>query len=182
MTPEPSISDEAVRAKTGKDWGEWFAILDTAGGMEMDHKAIVAYLAERYDVGGWWQQMITNTYEVGRGRRQVHEMPGGFEISRSKTLAVPIGRLYNAWDDAGRIEDWLGDPVGEVRETTPGKSIWIEWPDGYSRVNVRFYEKDPEKSQVTVQHTKLADAGEAEAMKRYWSGKLNDLKDYLAGP
>jgi hypothetical protein len=28
---EPPISDEAVKAKTGKPWSEWFAILDAAG-------------------------------------------------------------------------------------------------------------------------------------------------------
>jgi hypothetical protein len=30
----PSISDEAVLAKTGKGWGEWFGELDRAGALD----------------------------------------------------------------------------------------------------------------------------------------------------
>ncbi len=32
------MSDAAVKAKTGKDWQQWFAILDRAGAMKMSHK------------------------------------------------------------------------------------------------------------------------------------------------
>jgi hypothetical protein len=69
---EPSISSEAVKAKTGKDWPEWFAILDAADAQKMSHKEIVALLAEKYQVGSWWQQMVTVTYEQGRGLRDRH--------------------------------------------------------------------------------------------------------------
>ena len=31
------MSDEAVKAKTGKTWKQWFAILDKAGAKQMTH-------------------------------------------------------------------------------------------------------------------------------------------------
>jgi hypothetical protein len=34
----PRMSDEAVKAKTGKTWKEWFAILDKAGASELSHQ------------------------------------------------------------------------------------------------------------------------------------------------
>ncbi|HEV2131312.1 MAG TPA: DUF4287 domain-containing protein [Longimicrobiaceae bacterium] len=46
-------SDEAVRAKTGKVWEEWFRELDATGAAEMSHKEIVAHLAAHYEIGGW---------------------------------------------------------------------------------------------------------------------------------
>ena len=36
MRKEAGISDEAVRAKTGRTWGEWFAILDGAGARKLE--------------------------------------------------------------------------------------------------------------------------------------------------
>ncbi|RPI21653.1 MAG: DUF4287 domain-containing protein, partial [Chloroflexota bacterium] len=53
---EPTMSDEAVKAKTGKDWQTWFEILDGAGAKQMSHKEIVAFLVREYQVGSWWQQ------------------------------------------------------------------------------------------------------------------------------
>jgi len=57
------MSDEAVKAKTGKTWKQWFALLDKAGAQKLTHKAIVKYLSEKQNVGPWWCQMVTVTYE-----------------------------------------------------------------------------------------------------------------------
>ena len=59
----PRMSDAAVKAKTGKTWSEWFVVLDKAGAKKMDHKEIVAYVSERYEVESWWWQMVAVTYE-----------------------------------------------------------------------------------------------------------------------
>lgn len=32
------MSDKAVKAKTGKDWRQWFSILDKAGAAKMSHR------------------------------------------------------------------------------------------------------------------------------------------------
>jgi hypothetical protein len=91
------ISDEAVQNATGKVWEEWFAILDSAGGEGMTHKEIVAFLAEHHQVASWWQQSVTNTYEQARGKRGKHQMPEGYQISRSpyffRSLARPLRSL-----------------------------------------------------------------------------------------
>src|SRR5512134_2277217 len=88
------MSDEAVRAKTGRIWPEWFAILDAAGAQQMTHQQIVAYLHNEHGVGPWWQQMVTVTYEQARGMRAKHQMPDGYQVSVSKTIAAPAAALY----------------------------------------------------------------------------------------
>lgn len=82
-----AIGDTAVKARTGKTWAEWFANLDGAGATRMSHKEIVAYLGGHHQVPEWWQQMVTVTYEQGRGLREKHETPGGFQVSVTKTIS-----------------------------------------------------------------------------------------------
>ena len=178
---QPGISNESVKAKTGKDWSEWFAVLDAAGARQMDHKAIVAYLSNEHGVGSWWQQMVTVTYEQARGLREKHENPQGFQISRSKTLDVPVERLFAAWKDEAQRLAWLPDPAFTIRTQTANKILRITWTDGQSSLDVAFYPKGPSKTQITVQHSKLKDAAQAETMKSYWSEALDRLTGYLAG-
>jgi hypothetical protein len=47
-------SNEAVRAKRGKVWAQWFKILDEAGAKKMTHKDIAAYLHDKQGVPSWW--------------------------------------------------------------------------------------------------------------------------------
>jgi len=64
------ISDEAVRAKTGKGWEEWFRILDTWGAKEKRHTQSAKHLLEHYEVGPWWAQAVTIRYEWERELRK----------------------------------------------------------------------------------------------------------------
>lgn len=174
------ISDAAVRAKTGKGWAEWLAVLDAAGAMKMGHKGIVAHLKEHHGVEPWWQQMVTVAYEQERGLREVHQMPQGYQISISKTLNAPVAELYEAWQQVARRRRWLPEAALRVRQAAPGRSLRITWPDGVTSVEVSFSTRGEGKGQVTVQHSRLADAAEAERMKAYWDRALGRLKESLA--
>lgn len=173
------MSDEAIRAKTGKTWDEWFAILDAAGARDFDHKGIVAYLHEHHGVGPWWTQGVTVGYEQARGMRQKHQKPSGFEISRSKTLGVPLSTLFAAFDDQKIRVKWLKEPAMVIRKSTRDKSMRITWVDGETDVTVNFYSKGDGKSQVALQHSKLKDAAQSERMKTYWGEKLEALQGIL---
>jgi uncharacterized protein YndB with AHSA1/START domain len=177
---EPSMSDEAVKAKTGRVWSEWFAILDAAGAQQMSHKEIVALLSEQYEVGAWWQQMVTVSYERAR-LREKHEMPSGYRISRSKTLDAPLEKVFAAWTEESQRLRWLAEPGLTLRKATPGKNARFTWEDDQSAVEARFTAKGADRTQVSVQHDKLADTAQAEKMKVYWSEALEKLERWLAG-
>jgi hypothetical protein len=70
--PGPQISSEAVKAKTGKTWDEWFALLDANGCAKMDHREIVAVLLKIFHVEDWWQQMNNVSYEQASSKRLLH--------------------------------------------------------------------------------------------------------------
>jgi uncharacterized protein YndB with AHSA1/START domain len=175
------MSDESVSAATGKTWSEWFSLLNAAGARNWTHQQIVAHLHEQHGVGPWWQQMVTVQYEREAGLRDKHQRPDGFQISVSKTINRPIADVFEAWSDAGMRAKWIADPGFTVRKATPCKSMRITWIDGSTSVEAMFYEKGVGKCQVTAQHSKLADAETAAAMKTYWSEQLEKLKSMLEG-
>ncbi len=57
------ISDETVRAKTGKGWAECFAILDEWGAPVKGHTRSARHLLEQYGLSLWWAQAVTIRYE-----------------------------------------------------------------------------------------------------------------------
>ena len=63
------IGDDAVRAKTGKCWEEWFAILDDCWARRYGHTACAKYLRDEHGLAPWWAQAVTIRYEWERRLR-----------------------------------------------------------------------------------------------------------------
>src|ERR671912_2178939 len=103
----PRMSDEAVKAKTGKTWKEWFAVLDRADAKKMTHQEIANYLHTKHAVPPWWTQMVTVTYEQQAGLRDKHQRPDGYQISVSRTINVPLAKLYNSVSNEKSRSAWL---------------------------------------------------------------------------
>jgi Domain of unknown function (DUF4287) len=173
-------SDEVVRANTGRTWDEWFALLDAWGGAERPHAEIASWLSAEHEVGGWWAQGVTVAYEQARGLRAPGQRRGGlFEASASKTVAVPVDRLYAAFADPGLRERWLPGATLEVRTAHPGKSIRADWEDGSTRLVVAFTARGEAKSQVALVHQRVPDAETAERLKAFWRERVAVLKQVL---
>ena len=175
----PRMSDEVVAAKTGKNWKQWFAIIDKAGGKKMTHQEIVKLLNSKHNVGPWWCQMVTVTYEQQTGRRELHQKTDGYQISVSRTVKSPLSFLYSSFATEDSRNEWLGEEGLEVRKSTKNKSMRVTWKDGKSSLEINFYPKDKDKTQVVVQHSKLANATAATRMKTYWTKALDRLRQQL---
>jgi hypothetical protein len=171
------ISDAAVTKATGRNWSDWFRILDKEGAKKKSHQEIAAKLHDKYGVPRWWSQMVTVTWEQARGLREVHQQSAGFTANVSRTFAVAVDDLFKAWDDARRRNKWLGEKV-TVRKATAPKSIRITWSDGTS-VEAGFYAKGDAKSSVAVQHSKLAARADVDARKKFWADALDRLRKTL---
>ncbi len=180
-TEEPALpmSDEAIRRRTGRGWEEWFDLLDEWGAAERPHPEIARWLSEERGVDGWDAQSVTVGYERASGRRAVGEHAEGFAITASKTVAVPVDRLYEAFVDESLRERWL--PGGALRERTSSrpKSARFDWGDGSTRVLVGFTSKGDARSTLALAHERLPDAEEAERMKAFWRDRVAALKELL---
>jgi uncharacterized protein YndB with AHSA1/START domain len=176
---KPRMSDDAVQSRTGKNWSQWFAILDKAGAKKMSHQEIVKLLNSKYAVGPWWQQMVTVTYEQARGLRQKHEKPSGYEISVSRTVNAPLASVYKKVANEKSRSLWLSEDGVTIKKGTPNKSLRMTWKDGKTSLQISFLGKGDGKSQVVVQHSKLPDAKAAAKMKTYWGKALDRLREVV---
>lgn len=174
-----TVSDEVILRRTGRGWEEWFDLLDEWGGVDRPHKEIARWLAEEHGIDGWSAQSVTVSYERARGLRAVGEHLDGFAITASKTVAVPVDRLYEAFVDESLRERWLPDARLRERTATKPRTARFDWGDGETRVVVGFTAKDEAKSTVDLQHERLADAEEADRMKAYWRDRVAALKEVL---
>ena len=101
-------SDEVIRRNTGRAWDGWFALLDAWGAARRPHPEIARWLVDEHGVGGWWAQGVTVAYEQARGLREPGQRRGGlYEVSATKTVNVPVERLYEAFADPELRERWL---------------------------------------------------------------------------
>ena len=173
----PPVSDDSVRKATGRGWTEWFAILDEAGAVAWKHPDIARWVAAEYGISGWWAQSVTVGFERARGLRAQHERPSGFSLSATKTVNVPVERLYEAFANARQRKAWLDHTV-RVSSTTPPRTINFPWGDG-SRVAVRFTSQGPAKAQVALQQDPLPDSVAVEELRTFWRAHLTALKDRL---
>jgi uncharacterized protein YndB with AHSA1/START domain len=181
--PALATSDEEIRRRTGRGWEEWFDLLDEWGAPDHTHRETARWVAEQQgaDPLAWNVQAVVGSYELVRGLREVGEREDGFAISASKTVAVPVDRLYDAFVVESLRGRWL--PDGDLRErtATKPKSARFDWGDGETRVLVAFEAKGEDKSTAALQHVRLADAAEAERMKAYWRERVSALKEVLEG-
>ncbi|HXH92664.1 MAG TPA: hypothetical protein VNN25_13865 [Thermoanaerobaculia bacterium] len=169
------LSDESVKKATGCDWSKWVFVLDKAGGKEMSHSELVAHIREKYKTPGWWTQMVAVGYERIRGLRAQGQMRSGdWSVTKSKTINVPLAKLYAAFSNARTRAKWLPGVKVTVRSATPGKYIRLRWEDG-APIAVGFYAKGESKSQVALEHSKLATKADADRIRAFWSERLNAL-------
>jgi uncharacterized protein YndB with AHSA1/START domain len=179
--PALTMSDDAIRRATGRGWEEWFDLLDEWATAERTHTEIARWVAGKEGMDGWHAQAVTVGYERARGMRAVGERPDGFSITASKTVAVPVDRLYDSFVNEAKRLHWLPKGGLRVRTSSRPKSARFDWGNGETRVNVGFTPKGKAKSAVALAHERLADAEEAERMKAFWRERIAKLKEVLEG-
>jgi hypothetical protein len=182
---DPSLfpcGDEALRAATGKDWGEWLALLDAAGAAarKLDHQRVLELAMQSLpESAAWWGQMVSVGYERARGLRKKHESCSGeFQATLSKTFPVPLFAAFAAWADAGLRGAWLDAPGLSFTRLNAGKNIRARWPDG-ALLDIRFNATGPDRCQIVVDTMKLADSEAVQRAKGFWQAQFERLQRYL---
>ncbi|MGH6888791.1 MAG: hypothetical protein ACREHF_06300 [Rhizomicrobium sp.] len=174
------MTDDAVAARTGKGWDQWFAALDKAGAAKLDHKDITTTLHKTMKVGPWWSQMIAVSYERARGLRAMNQKcDGEFSVSVSKTLRVDLSTLYDAVADDRQRMQWF--PKGAFKATSQTKDKYFRgaWGTKGARLEVGFYPKGVGKAQIALQVNKLAGAEAVECERAVWKKAMERLAGSL---
>ena len=176
---EPTLSSEKLAAATGRNWDEWLELLDQAGAAKRTHTEIARWLIDDQGVPGWWAQSITVGYERARGLREPGQRADGWSVTASKTVEVPVERLFEAFERDSVREQWLPEAELHLRTATAPVSARYDWGDGTTRLIVGFESLGPDKSRVALEHEKLPDGEVAERMKVWWRERVVALKELL---
>lgn len=81
-----TMAPDRVLAATGRSPEDWYALVDAAGGREIGHTAIAAWLVSQ-GVDPWWAQGVTIGYEQSRGLRVPGQRSDGtFAVSASRQV------------------------------------------------------------------------------------------------
>lgn len=120
-----TLTDDAVRSKTGKAWDEWCKVLDRAGGRMMDHQELAHWLAGETGMTRWWCQMIAIGYENERGIRdnpRCESPDRRYEVTLNKAVGASRVAVWAAFQDAGTLERWLPAAEFGVSKRVPEDS------------------------------------------------------------
>jgi len=175
------ISDAALKARTGCAWDKWVRTLDRVEAHRWPHREIARHVREAYKVPSWWSQTVTVGYERIKGlRARGQRRDGGYSVSKSKTVALPVSRLYRAFNDPRARTRWLQDAQFTVRTRIKDRSMRLTWDDG-SLVLVNFWPRGQGKSQVQIEQTSLPDRETASRVREFWGERLEALASGTAG-
>ena len=171
-----------VAEATGRGWQAWFGCSTSGARRRRTHTEIARWLREEHAVDGWYSQSITVGYERARGLRAPGEHADGFAITASRTIAVPVERLFEAFDDedaaralaAGRGAARAHGDGAEVRPLRLGGRL----DPRHRRVRRPAASA---KSRVALSHERLPDADTADEMKAFWRERLTALKAAARG-
>jgi hypothetical protein len=172
------MTDAAIKKGTGCTWEKWVKAFDHYGAQKMSHAEIAELAAKKYKAGPWWSQMIAVGYERIRGlRARGQQRDGSYQASKSRTFSVPVGVLFDAWNDPATRKKWLDADV-KVRKATKPKSVRLDWTDG-TIVPVMFAAKGKDKSSAAVEHVKLKSKEDAARLKAEWGERFDALEALL---
>ncbi len=181
-SPPPLVtSDASIRERTGRGWEEWFDLLDAWGAAERGHREIAVHVAGLLEIHplAWNAQAVATSYERARGLREVGRRADGFAVTASRTVAVPVDALFDAFVNEDQRARWLPGAPLRPRAATRPRSARFDWDDGQTRVNVTFVDRGDGRATASVSHERLPDAGEAERMKAFWRGRVAALKEVM---
>lgn len=165
---EPEMSDDSIRAATGRGWDEWCDVIDAWPGHNDGHTAIAAYVRDEHGVDGWWAQSVTVGYERITGLRLPYQQPNGtFSAGKSRTVAVNATALREMLlDDGDRSYLFPGFDT-ELKSRPASKTIRIAIGPGTAEI--ALYGLPDGRTKISIAHDRLPAPADVDVWKAYWA-------------
>jgi uncharacterized protein YndB with AHSA1/START domain len=188
--------DKTCKADTGRTRAEWFAAINKAAATG---RSAVGKFLQGEKVEAWWTTALMVEYEAANGIVEKDGRPKGYSICSTKTVAALPSRTFKALTSSAELSKWFGpgasidaseggaiadkDGVrGTVKKVKPDKAIVFTWDTpglaAGSLVEILVQPKG-EKTGLVVNHTRVATAEDADAVRASWAKALDRLKGYL---
>ncbi len=197
------VSSASVKKGSGRDWGEWISLLNTAGAPHMSHQDIVRLLKTKFKLTPWWQQGVTLGFELHIGRRiEGQSLNGQFNGMASRTLPLSQKKLWKFLTSVEGQQLWLkplsplkfkpknvyeadGGIFGELRTMKAPERARLTWQDTEwdkpSVLNIMVIPRAGEKAILVFQHDALKDGRLRLQMKDHWKRVLDNMMAHFRG-
>jgi hypothetical protein len=170
---------KALVAASGRDYADWFALLDAWQAPGRPYVEIAGWLTAQ-GLSPWWAQKLVVEYEQARGlRRAGARSDGSYSAGASKTIAASADAVYSAFTDPTIRSSWLSTPTLSQRRGTPPRSAHFDCEDEAGRLHMTVVSASSDKVTVTVEQSGLTDPTAVEQTKQHWRQRLSLLKNYL---
>ncbi len=170
-----------MRARTGRTWAQWFAVLERAGAADLPAPEVARLLLARYGLDPWWSRMVAEAYERTRAGRARDEQGGGFRAALSRTLPAGTERACAAWRTARARARWLGTEKVTVRAVQPGRALRLTRVDG-GVIEVQFYGTPGGGTRCSLRQRRLPSEAAVRCFKEEWGAALGRLRALLSTP
>ncbi|SDS15929.1 hypothetical protein [Microlunatus soli] len=194
-----SKRSKALVAASGRDYPEWFDLLDRWGASGRPYAEISDWLTGQ-GLSSWWAQKLIIEYEQARGVRRAGARPdGSYTAGASKTIAADAEQVFAAFvepltrasqdRDSQDRDSWLHGisvhgrvlptPTLTERTTTAPRSAHFDIDGGPRRLHLTIAASGPGKVTVAVEESGLDDPETVEPTKQAWRLRLDRLKQIV---
>jgi uncharacterized protein YndB with AHSA1/START domain len=201
LRPEQAYDEASARKATGKSLGDWFALLDEAGGPTLGRRDLGQLLLATHKLDPWWASTILGLFEAARGMREKDGRLKGYTICSTKSMKATPQACYQMFATAKALDRWLGPGhsltleeggtlrnadgnAATLRKINPGKSIRMLWQHpGIGEdtpVEIKFAPSGA-KTTVMITHERLQTREEADGLRAAWGAALERLKPLVEG-
>lgn len=171
---EPEMSDDAVRAATGRGWEEWCQVIDDWSGKDQGHTAIAKHLQDALSVDDWWAQGVTVGYERITGLRLPYQRADGtFTAGKSRTVAVEGNLLRKMLLSDEDRRDLFSGHATELLSRPDAKSIRVAMDRGVAQFAIEPMSDG--RAKVSVNHERLPSYAEVDEWKHFWNEWLDAI-------
>lgn len=200
VTKITQITSESVKKHSGKNWDQWIALLDKAGGVALKYRGLVQVL-QKYDLTLWWVSIIATNYQIHKGVRvQGQNEKGQWLTNASKTMPISQKKMWNFMKSQEGLAVWLkpmgkfdlvkganfeveGGVYGELRTFKAPERMRFKWQDiewdKHSFLHFYIAPRPKDQCVLIFTHENLPSARDRIKMKEHWVTVLSDVKQAL---
>lgn len=182
----PEMSDEKIRAGTGRGWDEWVELAAAGPGRDASHAQIASWAIDDHGLPGWWGHGVAVGVRRLTGQRVPGQMADGtFAVSRTKTLPLAEPDLRETVLAPGSWPLLLPGLDVTLRSKPTSKSLRFAVVDDSGpagSVLVTLAAVGADRCRTTVSHEKLGSSAEGERWKTFWAGWLDVLDEASRTP
>ena len=193
--PDFPITDGGCKKATGKTLKQWFKELDKIDGLKQGRRASTQHIyASKADP--WWPTTIYVAYEAHHGVKKKDGLAEGYSICATKSINVPVDKVYKTWTDPKSFGEMFGDNGTQTLEEggaiackggckgtfiriRPNKDLRFTWEHkgctAPMRVDVQFQDNKG-KCLMNVMTSRIQTRPEADGLRNAWAEALARLK------